>query len=168
MNEVVRISESIHKSKKETKIAQTQKTDFSRSTNSPVDRILFLQRTIGNQAVQKLVKSGALQAKLEIGQPGDIYEQEADRVAEQVVSMPASASSQPSCQGKGEVQTKPLSASITPAIQPKANSSIEVGSELESSLISNKGGGSPLPENVRAYFEPRFGVDFSQVRAHSD
>lgn len=88
MNEGVRISESMHKAKKETKIAQTQKTDFSRSTNSPVDRILFLQRTIGNQAIQRLIKSGAFQAKLRIGQPGDVYEQEADRVAEQVMRMP--------------------------------------------------------------------------------
>ncbi|WP_224371047.1 eCIS core domain-containing protein [Hyalangium versicolor] len=29
-------------------------------------------------------------------------------------------------------------------------------------------GGEPLPEAVRAYFEPRFGRDFSQVRVHSD
>jgi hypothetical protein len=46
---------------------------------------LFLQRTIGNQSVQKLIKSGTLKTKLRIGQPGDIYEQEADRVAEQVM-----------------------------------------------------------------------------------
>jgi len=32
-------------------------------TNSPADRILSLQRTIGNQAVQRLIESGALQAK---------------------------------------------------------------------------------------------------------
>jgi hypothetical protein len=35
-----------------------------------------------------LIKSRALQAKLRIGQPNDIYEQEADRVAEQVMRMP--------------------------------------------------------------------------------
>ena len=28
--------------------------------------------------------------------------------------------------------------------------------------------GQPLPEPVRAYFEPRFGSDFSQVRVHTD
>ncbi len=47
-----------------------------------------LQRSIGNQAVQRLFKSGHLQAKLNIGQPHDIYEQEADRVADQVMRMP--------------------------------------------------------------------------------
>ncbi len=51
------------------------------SSGSPADRILYLQRTAGNQAIQRLIKSRALQAKLKIGQPDDIYEQEADRIA---------------------------------------------------------------------------------------
>ncbi|OEU83690.1 MAG: hypothetical protein BA873_08700 [Desulfobulbaceae bacterium C00003063] len=59
-----------------------KKTGPSQSISSHVDKILFLQRSIGNQAVGRLIKSGALQTKLRIGQPGDIYEQEADRVAE--------------------------------------------------------------------------------------
>ncbi|CAG0986622.1 hypothetical protein METP2_02313 [Methanosarcinales archaeon] len=57
-------------------------------TDSPFEQMLLLQRTIGNQAVGRLIKSGVLQAKLKVGQPGDIYEQEADRVAEQVMRMP--------------------------------------------------------------------------------
>ncbi len=56
--------------------------------DTPVDRILYLQRTAGNQAVSRLMRSGALQAKLRIGQPGDVYEQEADRVADAVMRMP--------------------------------------------------------------------------------
>ncbi len=44
---------------------------------------LFLQRTIGNQAVGRMI-----QAKLKIGQPGDKYEREADQVADTVMSMP--------------------------------------------------------------------------------
>lgn len=53
---------------------------------SSVDRILYLQRAIGNQTVQRLIKSGVLQAKL--GQPVDKYEQEADRAADIVMRMP--------------------------------------------------------------------------------
>ena len=66
-------------------ILRIQRTKSSLPIITPADRILFLQRTIGNQAVQRLIKSGTLQAKLRIGQPGDKYEQEADRVAEQVM-----------------------------------------------------------------------------------
>ena len=43
--------------------------------------VLTLQRTVGNQAVAHLI-----QTKLTVGPAHDRYEQEADRVAEQVVS----------------------------------------------------------------------------------
>jgi LysM repeat protein len=45
--------------------------------------MLYLQRTVGNRAVNRLV-----QAKLKIGQPGDAYEREADQVSERVMRMP--------------------------------------------------------------------------------
>ena len=46
--------------------------------------------------------------------------------------------------------------------------SFDAGGEIESRLSQSKGGGSPLPDPVRAYMEPRFGVDFSHVRVHTD
>ena len=46
----------------------------------PAD-ILNLQRACGNRAVSRLI-----QAKLTVGPVGDQYEQEADRVAEQVLT----------------------------------------------------------------------------------
>ncbi|PWB50728.1 MAG: hypothetical protein C3F06_11725 [Candidatus Methanoperedenaceae archaeon] len=39
--------------------AQTQKTELSQFISSPVEQVLFLQRNIGNQAVGRLLKSGA-------------------------------------------------------------------------------------------------------------
>lgn len=42
----------------------------------------------GNQARQHLLNPGSVQAKLSVSQPGDRFEQEADRVAEQVMRMP--------------------------------------------------------------------------------
>jgi hypothetical protein len=63
------------------------KENLYQSMDSPVEQILSLQQTIGNQAVQRLLKSGTIQAKLKIGQPNDKYEQEADRVADKVMSM---------------------------------------------------------------------------------
>src|SRR5688572_24714437 len=57
------------------------------------DSIIHPQCTIGNQGVQTLIHSGAgfdfgkigIQTKLKISQPDDIYEQEADKVAEEVM-----------------------------------------------------------------------------------
>jgi len=39
--------------------------------------------------VQRLLKSHSVQARLEVGPANDHYEQEADRVAQQVMRMPA-------------------------------------------------------------------------------
>ena len=50
----------------------------STAQRAPV--LLALQQTHGNRYVQRVV--AGIQAKLKVGQPGDIYEQEADRVAE--------------------------------------------------------------------------------------
>jgi hypothetical protein len=183
MGEIVKAAAKKPEAKRENKVSQIQKKGTSQSISSPVEQILFLQRTIGNQAVGMLIKSGALQAKLRIGQPGDMYELEADRIAEQVmrmhepqvsketkVSIPAGNNSiQRKCPGckkrikiekeeeEEKLQKKEASGS-TPDVTPK----------LESNINAIRGGGQPLPESVRAFYEPRFGHDFSQVRVHSD
>jgi Domain of unknown function (DUF4157) len=144
--------------------------------NSPVDRILFLQRAIGNQAVARLMKSGALQAKLRIGQPGDVYEQEADRVAEQVMKMPnISEAKDTRIQRKCPKCLKGLTGLLgkdkkEEKLQTKeANGkTAEVTSQIEANINALRGGGQPLPESVRAFYEPRFGQDFSQVRVHTN
>jgi len=74
--------------KRNNTVFHIRKMVSSQSKNSPINHILHFRRTIGNKAVQRLFKSGVIQAKLKIGQPGDKYEQEADRVADQVMSMP--------------------------------------------------------------------------------
>ena len=48
-----------------------------------------LQARYGNRAVQHLLSRPAIQAKLQVGPADDAYEQEADRVADQVMRMPA-------------------------------------------------------------------------------
>ncbi len=88
MAESTKITAKAPEAKQANVVSQTRKPERSQSIESPVDRILHLQRTIGNQAVQQLMKSGVLQAKLRIGQPNDKYEQEADLVADQVMRMP--------------------------------------------------------------------------------
>ena len=74
-----------------TKISKHQEAPAAASQNTPVlplaQQILHLQRTVGNRAVGRLI-----QAKLAVSHPEDPYEREADRVAEQVTSMPSPAS----------------------------------------------------------------------------
>ncbi|MBG1265342.1 hypothetical protein [Nostoc sp. WHI] len=60
------------------------------------------------------------QAKLTVGEPTDQYEQEADWMANRVMSMPAPTLQQkiiPEKQTQEEVQTKPFAGAITPLVQ---------------------------------------------------
>ena len=145
--------------------------------------LLALQQTHGNRYVQRVVSG--IQAKLRIGQPGDVYEQEADRVADEVMRM-----SEPEVQRQVEpeeeeeiLQTKQLVDQITPLVQRQVeeeeeeemlqaknreDATSEVSHGLESQINAIKGGGQPLAESERAFFEPRFGYDFSRVRVHAD
>lgn len=160
MSERASITAKTPEAKSNKPASKSQETDFSQSTNSPADYILFLQRTIGNQAVQRLFKSGVIQAKLRIGQPNDIYEQEADRVADEVMRMP-----EPQVQRQSEVEEEeeeePIQAKVerqTPQVTPN----------IESSINALHGGGQSLSNETRNFFEPRFEQDFSGVRVHAD
>jgi hypothetical protein len=146
--------------------------------------VLTMQRIAGNRAVSRLI-----QAKLNVGPAGDRYEQEADRVAQQVLSMPAPGQSQATLQRAPEedeeVQMKPLAASITPLVQrasekeeedlqmkpdvqrASSGTGFEVSGDFEQQLSASRGGGSPLPDDIRSFMEPRFGSDFSGVRIHA-
>lgn len=74
---------------KKTKAVQQQPAAPLRVlTHDHVHPLLHLQRTIGNQAVLHLLRSGRLQARRAISQPSDRYEEEADRMAAPVMRMP--------------------------------------------------------------------------------
>jgi hypothetical protein len=65
-----------------------------------------------------------------------------------------------------EEEQKPIQAHSIQRTESRADS-FDAGEEVESKLNSSKGGGSPLPDSVRGYMEPRFGMDFSHVRVHT-
>jgi len=132
---------------------------------------------------------GMIQTKLKINEPGDLYEQEADRVAEQVMRM-----EEPRVQRQVEpeeeetLQSKPLARQITPLVQRQPDPADEEDEEeeemiqvkslvgqtpevtpaLNSGIQSLQGGGRPLSRSEQSFFEPRIGADFSNVRVHND
>src|SRR5260370_10160264 len=71
----------------------------TRSGKAPADaqsRLARQQSAHGNQHVQRMLGRGVLQTKLTVSQPGDVYEQEADRMADAIMRMPGPAvSAQP-------------------------------------------------------------------------
>jgi len=170
--------------KKKNSPLRIQRTKSSQLIKNPADRILFLQRTIDNQTVQQLIKSGTLLAKLKIGQPGNKYEQEVNRVADEVIRMPEPEGQRQVKPEEEEemLQAKPLVDQITPLVQRQVeeeeeeellqamsmeDTTSEVSNDLESQINAIKGGGQPLAESERSFFEPRFGYDFSKVRVHT-
>jgi hypothetical protein len=155
------------------KIAQAEKprrTSLSRrplSETSSEANLRSLQRSMGNRALGMF-----LQAKLEVGPPGDQYEEEADRVAEHVMRMPTPAAATSSggeelrrkcqeCREEEESQG-PMSRKVTGSASPSKISAPPIVHEVLRSP------GRPLDKTTRAFFEPRFGRDFGQVRVHTD
>jgi len=128
------------------------------------------------------MNSGALQAKLAIGHPGDKYEREADRVAEAVMRMPApqaaiggaiaiEESSSPGGEGglrcqKDEEEKEKEDEEHLQTKRPSGQNG-KIGPDLEPRINAFRGGGQPLAESERRFFEPRFGCDFSRVRVHT-
>jgi len=113
--------------------------------------LIALQRSIGNRAVGRLI-----QAKLRVGRPSDRFEREAHRVADRVMRIPAQNVSGPAAQPPAEELRNETAA-------PQAATS-EVPAMVHDVLRLP---GQPLDAATRAYFEPRFGRDFSHVRVHT-
>ena len=87
-----------------------------------------------------------IQAKLEVTSPDDPYEQEADAMAERVMSK--------------RLPSRFISRA------PSSHSSVSVSPSLESSIKSSRKG-FPMPSDLRSKMETGFGADFSSVRFHT-
>ncbi|WP_299706859.1 DUF4157 domain-containing protein [uncultured Tateyamaria sp.] len=108
--------------------------------------------------------------KLTLNTPGDRYEQEADRIADQAVTgaMDANPSTPDTAAGlrRQVVNDKGDNAEEIRAKPSGAAPSNAGGVTQASAAISS--GGRPLPRYERSYFEPRLGQDFSKIRIHDD
>ena len=154
-------------------------------TNTPMtsqDFIIHLQRSIGNQGLQRLmlsnVKNDAI--KLKVSQPGDVYEQEADRVADQVMrtSPTDSDASTLSLREEDRIDCKCATCELeedqgrlVPNVSRiQSNASNLEGPEEVAIEISNlrSTGGLPLDRSTKEFMEYRFGHDFSNVKIHTD
>jgi hypothetical protein len=119
-------------------------------TEPPIRSVLHpalqLQQNIGNQAVQRLLNDGqtTVQPNRIADAADDQLEREADRMAQAALTTPAPVSSIPN-----QISAQP---------QAAENDVRELSSH----------GGSPLPEDMRAFMESRLGADFSRVRLHAD
>jgi len=114
----------------------------------------------------------AIQAKLSVNQPGDVHEQEADSMAERVMRMPSGnfqssffTSSTPPVQRKCadcEEEEKKLQR------KEKNDADVSNSNDLDNYVNYIRTKGDSLSPQLRNFFEPRFGHDFSKVKVHTD
>jgi Domain of unknown function (DUF4157) len=107
----------------------------------------------------------ALQTKLRISEPGDVYEQEADRIADQIMQMPNPSPQrqvEPEEENEEIVQRK---ATPKPTPLNSDQSPSEIPPIVHEVLNSP---GQPLDSETRTFMESRLGHDFSQVRVHTN
>ncbi len=132
---------------------------------------------ISNESKFAGTKTGSketfFQPKLTINQTNDVYEQEADAMADKVMRMPlpffndtaffkpAISSVQRKCHDCEEEDKM---------LHRKENSGNEVrgSNHLDGYVSSLSSSGRPLSDSSRKFFEARFGHDFSDVRIHTD
>jgi hypothetical protein len=109
------------------------------------------------------------QAKLTVNTPGDIYEQEADRFSERVMSM-REPQLQRACKCGGsclDCQNQEDTHKHLQAKHVQANGSTKMSAPPIVQEVLGSSGQS-LDSGSRAFMESRFGQDFSEVRVHTD
>jgi hypothetical protein len=167
------------------KLASQRSTPVARPFAAAVEQAHMLQRSIGNQATLRLLsqrerdrtgkeaaggRAMRIQKKARIGPVDDPLEREADQAAERVVAgEPAGAIGgapsfgvQRQCaacetEERQHIDRKEQGSAARPPGGARADAAVDA-------LAS---GGMPLSARQRAYFEPRFGRDFSNVRLHT-
>ena len=106
----------------------------------------------GGECAECSKKRLGLQRKLSVGASNDLFELEADRVAEQVMSVPAS----------------PRGVRSPPRILRMANNADSHADTAPPSVdLALASSGSPLHPDLRQDMEQRFAHDFSRVRVHT-
>ena len=125
-------------------------------------RLLALQSSAGNAAV-----AGLLQPSLVVGASSDPLEHEADRVAAEVSRSPGSpAGSARKVRGARAAASRATASDAPPGGGPAGPAGGPVDDGFTRDLTQARGGGQPLPGELRATMELSFGSDFAGVRVH--
>lgn len=114
-------------------------------------------------------RSALIQAQSFVSSPDDAAEREADKVAAHVVSMPE-PSAKASTRAPNSVMRSPLI--VQRRASPRQAAPRRPGSAGSTNVMQQvkaaASGGFALSKKTRAYLEPRFKADFSNVRLHTD
>jgi hypothetical protein len=141
-----------------------------------------LQRAYGNRYVAQVAQQAqpggtplVVQPKLTVTPPGDHYEEEADRVANQVMQRISSPTVQRTLTNapKDAYEEEDLDRPAGQVMRQVTGESGEVtgmavDGGVESAIQGAQGSGQPLPEGTGEAMERAFSADFAGVRVHID
>jgi hypothetical protein len=145
-----------------------------------MNHVMLAADTKRTQSSGALASLRAPAASFKISHPGDVFEREADRAADAVMSGKSTAPAwslsrigiatplqrKCSCGGSSEGECKECAEKK--ALQRRAYGPEEVSAVPPIVHDVLRSPGLPLDANIRSFFEPRFGHDFSRVRIHTD
>jgi hypothetical protein len=110
-----------------------------------------------------------LQAKMAVGRPDDVYEREADHVADQVLKTPAPKVQRACASCAAGKRCSACSAQDEKLVQRKTtHATPAAGMAVSDDFVSSLGSGRPLDPATLDFMESRFGHDFAGVRIHTD
>lgn len=146
----------------------SQIIDNNKTTPSDQSTTFKFDQFSNRDPVSSLPLAGSpIQAKLTIGQPGDKYEQEADRVAANVVNQ---INSPKPVQQQDDIQRHVLD-NTERQLPLQRRGTVPVGpttDEFETNLNSARSGGNTLAPKVQTQMGAAMGADFSGVKVHTD
>lgn len=171
---VAQKKESKKKSQPVTEELAAESSSLESELGSSAGMPLFLQRSPtssiklqNKQEDEDQDNDQVIQAKFTVSESNDNYEQEADRIAEQVVSAPELVTSMPSCPICGESASCPnCSTKVATQIQRSKSNSEDESVSLSPALLETNAG-EPLDNSTREYMEHRFGQNFGSIRIHN-
>lgn len=162
-----------------TPAAETESATWEKQTDqseTPVNEWGTMTRNVMGAAAGETLRGRSglvVQRKMTLGEVGDRYEEEADRLAPQLVRQINSSDfgKQPNNAEaglKGKTPTMQLQA-LRPTLQLKGESTEgSVSPAIESAIHSSRGGGQPLEPRLQQRLGQMMEVDFSGVRVHTD
>ena len=154
------------------------------SPAAPQNRVLQMQRSVGNQATLRSLSGGMENERshLSVSQPGDWHEQEAERVASSVanaqlelpminraISLRSSPTAKTSCGCNGETGALPCAECAARQRVQRSMDTNPIGESATDSVDPVlRSPGRPLDQGPRQAMERQFGRDLGQVRIHTD
>jgi len=128
--------------------------------------VALIHSTAGNLSIARVMVAHGIRAKLTVSEPGDATEQEADRVADAVVSRKPIRTIQRTCAGCAGGQ--PCEACEDDVVQRRASPGHPSTSLAEVIASLSESRGQLLDGGMRREYEAALDADLSSVRVHTD